>query len=387
MLIISLNSLAQRNDTDMSDLKFETMLNAPVKSVSIGQLKGKVLLIDFWATWCGSCLEAMPHLKELQAANKTKLQVITVTQETRKRTLQYLASRPSALWFAIDTGGFLTTRFPHQLLPHSVLISPSGRYVAATGPEAITNLVIDSIYSGKEVHLSIKKDILLEPDDLLSKEFSVADTVKSRFFMRSPIAGSGGFSTTYPLNEKFSGRRITAVNNTILELYNLAYGRFTYNRLIDSTGAKNKKESYCMDLIVEDPKDLYPTMRQELSRLFDVQARIKQVTRQAYTLVIADEAKFAALKRNTDGKRTFLARHGDIHYNNVALSEFAWLLEAYGGLNGPVLDETGNGEKFDIDLSFQTENPQSLNNALKNMGLSLIKVERKVDMLLVFNKI
>jgi thiol-disulfide isomerase/thioredoxin len=41
-------------------------------TVSIKNMKGKVVLIDFWATWCGPCVQAMPHMKELYAKYKAK---------------------------------------------------------------------------------------------------------------------------------------------------------------------------------------------------------------------------------------------------------------------------------------------------------------------------
>jgi uncharacterized protein (TIGR03435 family) len=74
--------------------------------------------------------------------------------------------------------------------------------------------------------------------------------------------------------------------------------------------------------------------------------------------------------------------HGAIDQQDISMTDFAEFLESYGvGKNIPIIDETTNQEKFDIKFSFQPENPASLINVLTNMGLSLEKQLRKIDML------
>jgi len=51
------------------------------KPVTLSVYRGKVVLLDFWASWCAPCLEEMPDLINLQKQNGGKLQVIGVSMD------------------------------------------------------------------------------------------------------------------------------------------------------------------------------------------------------------------------------------------------------------------------------------------------------------------
>lgn len=384
LIILSNATLAQvKNGETVPELDFTTVLNAPVKTLQLSQLKGKLVLIDFWATWCGSCLVAMPHLTALQKKYPKQLQVIAVNDETVKRTAQFIQSRPANFWFAVDTARKIAGVFPHQLIPHTILISLDGRLIAATSPEFITDRVMDSLINNQPVHLPEKIDNLLSHEDLIKQNFFAADTVQSRFMIQGEIKGGPGLSTIYLDNKIFSGRRLTCINLPLATLYMLACGNYPYSRTMDQTQAGKNSPVYCLDLIVKNKTELMPTLQKELSKRFDLQAKVEPILKDVQVLRIVDAEKFKTIPRNVSGKRTFYARHGAIDQQSMTLKEFAQFLEDYG-IGKLTIDETGNTEKLDIKFSFQPENPQSLIDILTGMGLSLTKEQRNITMLVLY---
>ncbi len=78
------------------DIKF-TALDG--RKVELAKLKGKVVLIDFWATWCGPCVAEIPHIKETYAKlNPKGFEVIGISLDDDKAALQAFVKQKQLPW-------------------------------------------------------------------------------------------------------------------------------------------------------------------------------------------------------------------------------------------------------------------------------------------------
>jgi thiol-disulfide isomerase/thioredoxin len=102
--------------------------------IDLGGLKGKVVLVDIWASWCAPCMEEMPLLDEMAGRLKEKgVQIIAVSIDEDKESAQtFLSSRPSwSLTVAHDPKGKLPEALQPSKMPSSYVMDAEGiiRYV------------------------------------------------------------------------------------------------------------------------------------------------------------------------------------------------------------------------------------------------------------------
>jgi thiol-disulfide isomerase/thioredoxin len=74
------------------------------RNLSLDSLKGKPTVIEFWATWCGYCIQEIPHLNAL-AKKFGDVRFLSITDEQPSTVEPFLAKRPVSGDIGIDRNG------------------------------------------------------------------------------------------------------------------------------------------------------------------------------------------------------------------------------------------------------------------------------------------
>lgn len=117
------------------NLQVEQWLSEPPK------VEGKFMLIDFWATWCGPCVRAIPHMNELHHEFKNELAIIGISREARA-TVERMKSPVMEYYSAIDTQFRMARFFEIRSIPHVVLMGPDGTVLWKGHPNGLSKEAI-----------------------------------------------------------------------------------------------------------------------------------------------------------------------------------------------------------------------------------------------------
>ena len=97
------------------------------QTVSLSQYRGKIVLLNFWATWCVPCKEEMPLLQRIYQSSGDKLVVIGInSQESEKDVQEFLDENQISFPIGLDASGELSRKFLINGYPTTFLIDSKG---------------------------------------------------------------------------------------------------------------------------------------------------------------------------------------------------------------------------------------------------------------------
>jgi thiol-disulfide isomerase/thioredoxin len=369
----------------------------------------KLIILDFFATWCTACIRELPKLNRLQQQYNGNLQVFLVTYEhadkiaeLKKRNKLMAASTLPI----ITSDTILHQRFPHRLLPHTVWLNGLGRVLAITEPHHLTVANIGAALQSQAFSLPLKKD-------------------QVDFDRTKPLlqAGNGGTETDLRFRSLFtaylpgiasiSHRSVTAdstlqrlvwTNHSRLSLYATAAGGTPSSRwrlqVADTAAWFNpglpftdwaEANTVCYELTIPSstPREKLRTwMRQDLDRFFGLTATWKKEEEPCWVLVRTPAADTLLRTKGDKPRSTLLESDSAVKkLINRPLSKLVETLNLWlPGRPQPavVVDETGFPANVDLELPVtDLYHIHALRTALQCYGLDLIPAERELDLFII----
>jgi thiol-disulfide isomerase/thioredoxin len=422
-LLLSINVAVGQSQETISELKIgdsipEALLNTQLavvnhpegdKAVTLKQYENQLVILDFWETWCGVCVKAMPGIDSLAKVYTNKLQVFLVSSQDAEKIGPYLTKKRSDLT-AIVNGKFLGKYFPHKFVPYEVWIK-DGKVFAITSHLAVTDENIGGVLSGRLSSLAEMK-INYEYDStkplLIENNGGKASDLQYHSIITGYIdgVGSGGV-----LTDKNSGTfKIRALNGTIIGLYQFALRRIGDGSLSDdnrcivevdrekimppegipSYDPSVREKYYCYELIVPlSMKDqVAELMIEDLNRFFGAKYNINGVV---------EKRLVKCWKLITDGSTDKLMSRSDVskiindnpEYFEYIKQPFSILFSALSYIYRkeplPVIDCTGITDDIDFVFPLGIKNIADFRPYLKEYGLDLKQGEMELDMFVIKN--
>ncbi len=109
-----------------------TLPGRTADEVTLSQYQGKVIYLDFWASWCGPCRQSFPWMSTMQQRyGKDGLVVIAVNvDKERAQADSFIAEHLPQFTIAFDPKGKVAEQYGVQVMPSSYLIDRQGHIVA-----------------------------------------------------------------------------------------------------------------------------------------------------------------------------------------------------------------------------------------------------------------
>ena len=113
------------------DFQIES-INEPGKIVKLSDYKGKVVLLDFWATWCGPCRELAPTIDAMNTKYGAKgLQILAISDEDRSTVEQYKKEEGHGYPLFLDQLNNANNAYPGGYIPRLYVIDRQGKVAYA----------------------------------------------------------------------------------------------------------------------------------------------------------------------------------------------------------------------------------------------------------------
>jgi len=339
------------------------LLQAPLGArADWANLKGKVVVLEFWATWCSPCVASLPHLNQLvESLDPTKFQFISIDDEDLKAVQTFLTKKKMSGWVGVDASGGVFGLYGVESRPTTIIVDGNGKVVAVTEIDSVSAADLQAVAEGKNVTFKPVMEIaeVSVPSSPAAERFLFAVSVSKA----SPDAKMA-IAKHPPTGTDLLGQDDDSLMTDVFNVFGN-----------DRYALKDPLPEGRYDLRVNSgdaPQTVVNSVvQQSVLAALHLQIQTKILTRPAYILRATDASKKLLSPSASAHAVKRGSWHGKFLLMNGTMDDLAYALAT--GLENPVLNETGIDGTYDARFQVAGGDVDSLNAVLKEtLGLELV---------------
>jgi uncharacterized protein (TIGR03435 family) len=338
---------------------------------SLKALQGKAVVLEFWATWCGPCIAAIPHWNQLATQFREKPVVfLSVSDESRDTIERFLAKKPIEGIVGLSKDRKVFDAYGVTGVGRTFLIDAAGKIAADLTPDRLTPAMLDDLLAGHAITLPPKpapfSTTIREVDNPMSKP--VFD-VMIRPTMEAGRGGGSGRGKGELM------MRATTVKMMLPGLYLVPPPRIVAPDIDDTT-----RYDVWISLPGSDGEAFRQVTRDVVCAAFRLSARKESRETDVYVLAAPNGKPPGLVEAVPMGGIFSGSGKGSLRVTGPMMS-LASMLER--PLGKPVIDETGLNEAYEIRLKYEDGVAGSLEAEVAKLGLKLVPARRPIEYLIV----
>ncbi|WP_286850648.1 MULTISPECIES: TlpA family protein disulfide reductase [Sphingobacterium] len=376
------------------------------ETITLANYKGKLIILDFWATWCGTCLDGLITGTSLQSEFKDDVAIIPVngisTRDTEVKinaSLSKIKADPNLDTdiFSIIQDSILENVFVHKSIPHLVWIDNNGKVVNSTYSNALSKENLDNYRKGHKIELHTKKDNFgFDKNRSLANQIDF-DTIEENYDQITfcdYIEGIGTEAGDYKQNSNSSSFRI--LNYHLSYFYQIAYpsilaglknSQIIFTPSVPSgfkkgyVSPENYSDYYCFEYTKRGEltkREAIQKLRETLVISFKTQPY--RVNKSVPTLIVSHTPKLNQyLSQSVDSKVQLVEDSKPKYIRRYPISFLLDFLSTQ--LNIYIDDKVDSSLRFDIDLpdTLDCTNKQMVVAFMKEIGLDVKEHIQNLD--------
>lgn len=369
--------------------------------LKLREFKGRLIILDFWATWCGACIANFPKAKKLESAFWGKLSFVLVNNEPTEKAELLLSRRlrengESFRYVNADT--LLNNLFFKRLIPHYVWIDGNGKVIAATGPDEVNEKNISLALKGMGAGIASTPDIDRKLPLFSSASLPVGNVLKYNLLIKGKVQGLGsGYEWRKDASGEVNiGRVITnlplwsvyqklALERAIKELKRFDLDRIVYEgRNVSLLRDTFFNYEFAVSRALSPKLD--SMMLADLNAFSPFAVSFEKRSTKCLALELSDRHKLPQALRGTVKEIRFGPAEGRsgkvLKVVNVKLSDLIYLIKENGNITGAVTDATGFEKEVSLELYLPDTIP-GINAQLERYGLRIKERTAELDYMII----